>query len=228
MASTSLADTAYRQLRAMIVTLELAPGELVKQQDLQDRLGLGRTPIHQALLRLERDELVTVVPRRGVFVTNVDVMELPVLYESRAILEPHMARMAAIRGTSDHWAHMRELLTDVAPDSPVQHLVSIDRTCHEIMWDAAGNRFLSATLDMLYTQSDRLWHQHLIDVTNMDQSLDEHRLLLDAFEAGNAELASTLMDEHIRVLHDQIRDVIAENLHSPLPLARSLSVDGLS
>ena len=216
MPSPSLTDHAYALLRNMIVTLELAPGSLVKQDELQTQLGLGRTPIHQALQRLERDEFVNVVPRRGVFVTSVDVMELPVLYESRATLEPYMARMAALRGTDEHWREMRSTLDRHSVDMATEELVAIDRRCHEIIWEAAGNRFLSRTMDMLYAQSDRLWHMHLIGVTDMGQSLEEHRSMLEVFERGDGEGAAALMDEHIRTLHEQIREIIGAGLRSTI------------
>ena len=216
MTSLSLTDHAYRSLRQMIVTLELAPGAVVRQDELQAELGLGRTPIHHALQRLERDEFVNVVPRRGVFVTAVDVMELPTLYESRATLEPYMARTAALRGTPEQWDRMRSVLDSHSPALPVEAKVAIDRECHEIIWEAAGNRFLAKTMDMLYAHSDRLWHMHLIGITDMDQSLVEHREMLEVLEAGDGDAASGLMDEHIRTLHEQIREVIGAGLRSTL------------
>ena len=73
MAAESLTHTAYLALRDMIITLELEPGALLSQEDLQARTGLGRTPIHQALQRLEHEEFVVIAPRRGAFVTNIDV-----------------------------------------------------------------------------------------------------------------------------------------------------------
>ena len=71
----------------MIVTLELAPGAVVRDELLQQQLGLGRTPIREALQRLVRDQFVTIIPRRGMYVSSIDVSELSTLYETRAILE---------------------------------------------------------------------------------------------------------------------------------------------
>ena len=212
MSGETLTHTAYLALRDMIVTLELPPGSVLSQEDLQERTGLGRTPIHQALQRLEHEEFVVVMPRRGAFVTNVDVRELPALYESRALLEPYMAREAAAHGRAADWDDMDAVLAALPNDASTEDRVAADRRCHEIIWGASGNRFLTRTLDMLYAQSDRLWHMYLIDVTDMHQSIDEHAELLAVLRAGDGERAAALMADHIRHLHDQVNGVIESSL----------------
>ena len=103
----SLGARAYRDIRRMIVRLDLAPGTVIRDDELQAELGLGRTPIREALQRLVRDQFVTVVPRRGMYVSAVDVGELAMLYETRSILEPYAMRLACARGTSEHWDRMQ-------------------------------------------------------------------------------------------------------------------------
>ncbi len=215
MADKPLAAVAHERLRNMMVTLELAPGALLSQEDLQERTGLGRTPIHQALQRLEHEEFVVIAPRRGIVVTTVDVIELPVLYESRALLEPYMARQAALSGSVADWDLMESVIAAAGEDATTSDHVAADRRCHEIIWAASGNRFLTRTLDMLYAQSDRLWHMHLIDVTDMHESLQEHREMLSLLRAGDGEGAAAAMARHIRSLHDQINGVIGSSLQTP-------------
>ena len=98
MAKESLSEQAYRLIRDMIVRLELIPGAVVREDDLQERLEIGRTPIREALQRLARDQFLVVIPRRGMIVSNIDIAELSTLYETRAILEPYVARLACERG----------------------------------------------------------------------------------------------------------------------------------
>src|SRR5690242_20833585 len=88
----SLADKAYHAIRDLIVSLELAPGAVIDERELIERLGIGRTPVREALRRLAQERLVEVYPRRGMFVTGVDVRELARLSEVRAVLEPEAAR----------------------------------------------------------------------------------------------------------------------------------------
>ena len=201
----------------MIVRLELAPGAVVREDELQQRLALGRTPIREALQRLVRDQFVVVVPRRGVFVSNIDVSELAMLYETRAILEPYATRLACLRGKPDHWDAMAEALDRAeAPGTPSGELIEIDRQCHEIVWAAADNRFLTDTLDMLYAQSDRLWHMYLADVDDMEHAVTEHRAILDALLGGDSDGAAALVEAHVRSFDDQIRTAVTRRLEAPL------------
>lgn len=213
----SLREEAYRQLRRMIVQLDFAPGDVLREDELRERLGIGRTPIREALQRLEREHFVTVIPRRGMFVAGIDVSELSLLFETRSVLEPYAARLAAVRGHAGHWETMDGALARTADPSlgRVEQL-ALDRTCHEIMWNAAGNRFLIDTLDMLYAQSDRLWHLYLADVADMDQAVDEHMEILDALRRGDSDRSADLVEAHVRSFDVQIRTAVTARLAAPL------------
>ena len=95
----SLTDRAYADLEEMIVTLQLAPGSAVSELELASYLGIGRTPIREALQRLARERLVTIVPRRGIFVSEINVTSQLRLLEVRRELERLIARSAARRAT---------------------------------------------------------------------------------------------------------------------------------
>jgi DNA-binding GntR family transcriptional regulator len=200
----------------MIVRLDLAPGDVIREDELQTTLGLGRTPIREALQRLVRDQFVTVIPRRGMYVSNVDVAELGLLYETRAILEPYAMRLACVRGTAAHWDEMAAVLEQAVPSSTPDELIAIDRRCRELVWSAADNRFLTETLDMLYAQSDRLWHLYLGDVADLHLMIQEHRDILVALRAGDADTAAELIEAHMRAFNEQIRSAVQRRLASPL------------
>ena len=116
-----------------------------------------------------------------------------------------------------HWEAMEAALAragraDVAPTE----LLDVDRTCHELTWAAAGNRFLTATLDTLYAQSDRLWHLYLADVADMRHAVDEHAEILDALRGGDADRAAALAEAHVRSFDEQIRAAVTRRLGPPL------------
>jgi DNA-binding GntR family transcriptional regulator len=213
----SKSELAYQQLRKMIVRLDLAPGDVLREEELRDQLGVGRTPIREALQRLEREHFVTVLPRRGMYVSGIDVSELSMLFETRAVLEPYCARLAAMRGTDDDWANMEAALakTKKRGVSRIEHL-AIDRTCHEIIWAASGNRFLLDTLDMLYAQSDRLWHLYLAEVADMEHAVEEHTAILDALRAGDADSCAALVETHVQSFDEQVREAVTASLAAPL------------
>lgn len=214
--TVSLSERAFQAIRQMIVTLELAPGAVVDDDELQRRLGLGRTPIREALQRLVRDQFVTIVPRRGMYVSSVDVSELSTLYETRAILEPYVMRLASARGHAADWDAMAAALARANHDSTPTQLLEIDRECRETVWAAADNRFLTDTLDMLYAQSDRLWHLYLSDVAALDHVIEEHRAIHAALVDGDGERAAALIESHMRAFNDKIGDAVRRRLASPL------------
>lgn len=197
----------------MIVRLEYAPGDVVREDDLQARLGIGRTPIREALQRLARDQFVTVIPRRGMFVSSIDVDDLALLYETRSVMEPYAARLATQRGTTDDWDEMAEVIeTSLRPGLAPERLMDVDRRCHEIIWSAAGNRFLTDTLDALYAQSDRVWHMYLADVYDTRHAVDEHIELHAILRSGDATAAAGAMADHLRGFDEQVRAAVAARL----------------
>ena len=215
----SLSDVAYERLKHLIVCLDLAPGSVVREEELISRAGVGRTPVREALQRLQRDQLVVVLPRQGVMVTAIDIAELPLLYETRSILEPYVHRLAALRGTEQHWRAMDDAMQRVeslGPEAPWEDLLGLDRLCHEIVWQAGANRFLIETLDMLFTQSERLWHLYLKDVADMRHPIAEHRAILVALRARDGEAAATMIEAHVRSFEEQTRAVVYDRLRSPL------------
>jgi DNA-binding GntR family transcriptional regulator len=211
--SGSLAERAFAEIRRLIVRLELAPGDVVREADLQERLGIGRTPIREALQRLARDHFVTVIPRRGMFVSAIDVSELPTLYETRAVMEPYVARLACERGTDADWDEMAAVIDQTMhADRAPAELIELDRRCHEIIWRSAQNRFLNDTLDMLYAQSDRLWHMYLADVADMHDAVDEHAGILVALRAGDADAVADVVEGHVRSFDAQVRSAVRARL----------------
>jgi DNA-binding GntR family transcriptional regulator len=200
----------------MIIRLDLAPGDVIREDALQERLGIGRTPIREALLQLSRDQFVTVIPRRGMFVSSIDAAELALLFETRAVMEPYAARLAALRGTPAQWGEMRDVIGASAGLDDDEALMDVDRRCHELIWEAAGNRFLTDTLDVLYAQSDRVWHLYLSDVADTRHAVDEHAIILDALEGGDADEVGALVEAHVRSFDDQVRAAVTARLASPL------------
>ena len=200
----------------MIVRLDLAPADVIREEALQQTLGLGRTPIREALQRLVRDQFVTVISRRGMYVSSIDVGELALLYETRAILEPYAMRLACARGTTGAWDDMAALLAGATADSSPNELLEIDRRCRELVWAAADNRFLTDHLDMLYAHSDRLWHLYLGDVADLHSMIAEHREILAALRARDADRAAELIEAHMHRFDQQIRNAVRRQLDSPL------------
>ena len=140
----SLADQAYHAIRELIVTLEYAPGDPISERELTDRLRIGRTPIREALRQLAQEKLVEVLPRRGMFVTTVDVRDLARLCEVRAVLEPEAARLAAERATQEDLNEIAALLEELESGRRRSDrlLIDLDERIHRTIYRSAHNHFL--------------------------------------------------------------------------------------
>jgi len=207
----SLSDRAYYRIRELIVSLELPPGSLISERELMERLGVGRTPVREALRALARERLVEVYPRRGMFVSGVDVRDLAGLSEVRAALESHAARLAAERATEDDRAEIEVLLEELEQaggEDGERTLIDLDQRIHRHVYRCAHNLFLEATLNEYYVLTLRIWFLALERVVRLEDAVGEHRELLEAIRDGDPERAEQAMRRHVTGFEQAIRRVL--------------------
>jgi DNA-binding GntR family transcriptional regulator len=207
----SLSQQAYNAIRQKIVSLILAPGSIINEASLREELGLSRTPIREALQRLSQEKLVLIVPRRGMFVSEIGITDLQKLFEARLILEPFATRSAAQRGTANQWVRMAAVLSSTENEGEEhanEKLIMIDEACHQIIYEAADNQFLCDTLRTMYALSLRLWYFSLNRIGNMHEAVMEHRHMMDALIAKDGEEAARLMEKHIRAFQTELQTVM--------------------
>jgi DNA-binding GntR family transcriptional regulator len=202
----SLADKAYHEIRGLIVSLELAPGAVIDERDLIERLGIGRTPVREALRRLAHERLVEVYPRRGMFVTGVDVRQLARLSEVRAVLEPEAARLAAERASEDDRARLDALLAEL--DAGGSELMQLDERIHRAVYRAAHNDLLEATLEQYYALALRIWMLALERTQDLEEAVEAHRDLLESIRDGDGERAAQTMRDHVENFEQAMHRVL--------------------
>jgi len=206
---TSLADQAYFRIRDLIVSLDLAPGAVIEEPELMERLGIGRTPVREALRRLAHDRLVEVYPRRGMFVTGVDVRELARLSEVRVVLEPEAARLAAERATSADRDQIAELLEELAASGrDDRELMELDERIHGAVYRAAHNDLLEATLSQYYVLALRIWSMALDQSRELEEAVEAHRALLEAIRDGDGPRAAETMRAHVQNFEQAMHRVL--------------------
>jgi DNA-binding GntR family transcriptional regulator len=206
----SLADRAYYAIREWIVTLDLAPGSVVNERELMGRLGLGRTPVREALPDLAREQLVDVFPRRGMFVSGVDVGDIAGLSEVRLVLETEAARLAAERRNETDLEETAALLDELARLSGAhgeRRLIDLDERIHRHVARCAHNPFLEATLEQYYVLALRIWFLALERVA-LGAAIGEHHAILDAIQDGDADRAADVMQAHVVSFERAIRAVL--------------------
>ena len=191
---SSLADRAYLSIRDLIVSLELAPGALIDERRLVETLGIGRTPVREALRRLAQEQLVEVFPRRGMFVTGVDVRDLARISEVRAALEPEAARLAAERATDEERDGLAELSDQIKGGAD---LMGLDERIHRAVYAAAHNHLLEKTLGEYYVLALRIWMIALGRAQDLEDAVAAHRDLVQAIVVGNGDRAADVMRAHV-------------------------------
>ena len=214
-APSSLAERAYVDLREEIIEVRLPPGTLLREDELMQRLGVGRTPVREAVQRLQRDGFVTVIPRRGTLVSEISITDLAAIYEVRKQLESWASRLAAERATTDDHPQARRLMDDLAAltahdDYPT--LLAVDRRIHRFVYRTTKNPFLAETLDQYQNLSLRILHVAMKRYPPLTPKLDdvvsEQRTVLDAVCRGDGDTAERVAIEHISTFERAIREVI--------------------
>ncbi|HKT45210.1 MAG TPA: GntR family transcriptional regulator [Gaiellaceae bacterium] len=199
------ADRAYLAIRDQIVSLQLGPGSLIHERWLMEELGFGRTPVREALRRLAQEQLVEVFPRRGMFVTNVDVRDLARISEVRLALEPEAARLAAERATDDERAALRRLEHEIGRGGD---LMALDERIHRAVYSAAHNNLLEKTLGEYYVLALRIWMIALDRAHELEEAVEAHRRLLTAIVDGDTDRAGAEMRAHVEDFEAAMRRVL--------------------
>jgi len=200
-------ERVYRTIRERIIRLELSPGALLVESNLAEQLGTGRTPVREALKMLACENLVVIVPQRGIYVAEISLTDLQEIAELRAEVESLSARLAAERITPEQVAGLRDLaaqLVDVTAED-VETLMSIDRQFHLAVATATGNKHLKQIVINLYDKSLRLWRLALPRIDHLADAVERHEDLLQALEYGNARRAASVMREHVTEFHNSVR-----------------------
>ncbi|MDX1739377.1 MAG: GntR family transcriptional regulator, partial [Alphaproteobacteria bacterium] len=158
-----LADKAYRQLEEMIVTLRLRPGSILSEPDLCERLGIGRTPIREALQRLSTDRLVSIQPRRAMIVSEVSASEMLRVLEVRRPLELLIAQLAATRADDQERKALErcaEEINEAAKNHDVDEFMRADKRFDMILGEASRNHFAFRSCMPLQGMSRRFWYYY--------------------------------------------------------------------
>jgi len=211
-AATSLADRAYVAIRDRLIMLDIRPGDPIDDDQLAKDLGVGRTPVREALKRLEVDRLVVSYSRRGTFATGMDISDLAHISEIRAQLEPLAARRAAERAARTSHAELEELAARIEELDVAQidrtELMRWDLAVHRAIYRAAANPHLEDVLIRYDNLATRIFCLFLDRLPTVDEHVGEHVELLRAIAAGDADRAEDLAREHVLGFERAIRAVI--------------------
>jgi len=199
----------YDNLRAAILTLDIAPGERISERGLEARFHASRTPVRAALSRLEREGLI-LHEGRSWTVTPIDLDEIASLAELRGILEPAAARLAVERATAEQLAEVRGHLDTLRPTPDQQAGIRMGSTFHLDLAALGGNRFVTDAIADALTRLERTRWIEVRTPEARDAAWDEHSAIIDAVHDGDADRAAELVAAHVAGTNDRLLSWIAQ------------------
>jgi DNA-binding GntR family transcriptional regulator len=195
-----LRELVLESLREAIFNGTLQPGERLMEIQLADELGVSRTPVREALRNLELEGFIVMIPRKGAYVADLTLKDIEDVFEIRIALEGLAAELCAERMTEEEIERMERLLAEKAEAiniGSMDKLIEVDTDFHETLYKASRNERLSNIISNLREQIQRYRTTSLAYPGRMKSSLLEHRAIVEALHARDANLAKQLAEEHI-------------------------------
>jgi DNA-binding GntR family transcriptional regulator len=211
----TLTDRAYTGLEELIVTLQLPPGSVVSEAMLSQRLGIGRTPIREALQRLGRERLVTILPRRGVIVSEIDVKRQLRLLELRREVERLVARCAARRASAQERAQFAELADQFEKSARKNDDITfmrVDRAFNDLCLAAARNEFTASAMGLMQALSRRFWYHHYKQAADMPETAKLHADIARGIAASDEDRAAAAMDQLLDKIEQFTRATVSADM----------------
>jgi DNA-binding GntR family transcriptional regulator len=204
----NLHNRIFKTLRDRIVYMDYPPGKPLSEKEFCEEFKVSRTPLREAIKKLEEMKLVTVIPRYGTYVSSVDINEIRSAFEVKIKLEGLAGEAAAKRITADKLAEMKALIQEadvLLKNGGHRNLIEMDTRFHEIIYQATQNPILQEMLENLHGRCARLWNSALSGVIPIATIISQLREIYSALESRDAEKAAKLMETHVRYFIDQIK-----------------------
>ena len=209
-----LRELVLEAIREAIKNGVLKPRERLMEIQLAEELGVSRTPIREALRKLELEGFIVMVPRKGAYVADISLKDVADVFEIRAALEALAAGLAAERMTDEELEEMERLLVEkveAISSNDMDKLVDVDTKFHEAIYRASRNQRLFAIINNLREQIQRFRSTSLSYPGRMQQSMQEHRDIVEAIQSRDVQLSRQLAQEHIENAEQSMIDSIKKN-----------------
>ena len=209
----SLTTIAYEQLEELIVTAELKPGAILSESTLVEQLAIGRTPIREALQRLEREGLIKIMPRKGIEVTDLNPSKQLLMLEWRRDLEKLLARSGALGATEEErsaFIVIADAMDEIAHAGSDIAFMRQDYALNQLMAQAAHNEYASRAIGLIHGLARRFWFAHFETIANMPLCSNLHANLARKVAQGDPETAATAVDALMDYLEEFTRATLSE------------------
>lgn len=199
------ADHIYQELKRRIVFLDYEPGQTLREKELIEEFKVSRTPVREALIRLEADGLVRIFPNLGTIVSEVSFQQLKDVFEIRSYLVRLAGQLAAARATGEDLCELRSVIQEMKEEQDATNLMQLDSTIHELINKATKNEMLVKFLGMLRDQSVRIRTFSHNDTKYYRSMAGELEKLLEALERRDEEESARILEKHTKGFVEHIR-----------------------
>jgi len=208
-----LRELVFEAIREAIVSGKLKPGERLMEIQLAEDLGVSRTPVREAIRKLEQEGFVFMVPRKGAYVADISMKDIAEVFEIRGALEGLAAELAAERATEEELERLERLLVEIGEcieRQDVDQMIAKDTEFHDLLFSASHNQRLGQILSLLREQIQRFRSRTLARVERMKVALEEHRGIVEALGRRDSQLARSLAEAHIESAQSSLMKLITE------------------
>ena len=195
-----LREVVCESLREAIRSGVLKPGERIMEIQLAEELGVSRTPVREAIRKLELEGYVVMMPRRGTYVASMSIRDINEIFEIRTALESLSNGLAADHITDDELEHLQRLLVIIGgyiKEGNIEKIVETDIEFHDLLYHAARNERLVGIISNLRDQLTRFRTLSMTYPGRLEETLEEHRLIVDAIASGDRKAASRAAERHM-------------------------------
>jgi len=205
----SLSNRVFKALRDKIVFMDYPPGMSLSEKELCKSFKVSRTPLREAIRRLEEMNLVTVIPRYGTYVSQVEINEIRCAFEVKIRLEALAGEVAAKRITADKLEELHTLIQGaegLLKEGKARSLIEIDTNFHEIIYESTQNPILQEILINLQSRCARLWNASLSESIPIPEVIGQLREIYLALKKRDSEKTARLLENHVHHFIDQIKN----------------------
>ncbi len=204
-----LREMVYEELKIQILTGAIVPGTRMMEVDLAEEMGVSRTPIREAIRKLEKEGLVTIEPRRGAYASRISTQDMVEILEVRQDLEGLAAFFAATRMKDDEMDELRKIAArynEAVAAGSMQDMIRYDTQFHRLIVDSCNNKILVNMVEQLQELVLRFRYIYYDNFRRAENMPEEHREIIEAIESGNEVRARAAADVHI----DRLKQLVIE------------------
>lgn len=202
-----LREIVYEQLKLQILTGKITPGTRMMEVELADEMGVSRTPVREAIRKLEKEGLVTIEPRRGAYASDISVTDMVDIMEVREDLEGLAASLAARRITDEQSRELLEITrqySEAIKAGDTEQIIHFDEMFHKKIVSCSGNKTLIQLSETVQELALRFRYLYYDDFSRYENMPFEHKNIIDAITSGESETARTAADHHVKALKEFI------------------------